>query len=105
MQTQTKGVKNFVNGEHVDPAEGRFYDVTTPAAGEVFAQAPASGKEDVGRAYKAAEKAFEGWRDATPATRQLALFRIADALEERGEGIVRAAAESGGKPIGLTMEE
>jgi hypothetical protein len=66
MQTGTRSIKNFVNGEHVDPAEGRFYDVTNPATGEVFAQAPASGKEDVDRAYKAAEKAFEGWRDATP---------------------------------------
>src|SRR5918997_213547 len=105
MQTETRSIKNFVNGEHVDPAEGRFYDVTNPATGEVFVQAPASGKEDVDRAYKAAEKAFEGWRDATPATRQLALFRIADALEERAEEIVRAESENTGKPIGLTMEE
>jgi betaine-aldehyde dehydrogenase len=105
MQTGTRSIKNFVNGEHVDPAEGRFYDVTNPATGEVFAQAPASGKEDVDRAYRAAEKAFEGWRDATPATRQLALFRIADALEERAEEIVRAESENTGKPIGLTMEE
>jgi betaine-aldehyde dehydrogenase len=105
MQTETRSIKNFVNGEHVDPAEGRFYEVTNPATGEVFAQAPASGKEDVDRAYKAAEKAFEGWRDATPATRQLALFRIADALEERAEEIVRAESENTGKPIGLTMEE
>jgi betaine-aldehyde dehydrogenase len=105
MQTETRSIKNFVNGEHVDPAEGRFYEVTNPATGEVFAQAPASGKEDVDRAYKAAEKAFEGWRDATPATRQLALFRIADALEERADEIVRAESENTGKPIGLTMEE
>ncbi|HEV2094857.1 MAG TPA: gamma-aminobutyraldehyde dehydrogenase [Rubrobacter sp.] len=105
MQTQTRNIKNFVNGEHVDPAEGRFYDVTNPATGEVFAQAPASGREDVDRAYRVAEKAFEGWRDATPATRQLALFRIADALEERAEEIVRAESENTGKPIGLTMEE
>ena len=105
MQTGTRSIKNFVNGEHVEPAEGRYYDVTNPATGEVFAQAPASGKEDVDRAYRAAEKAFEGWRDATPATRQLALFRIADALEERAEEIVRAESENTGKPIGLTMEE
>src|SRR5918997_164111 len=105
MQTETRSIKNFVNGEHVDPAEGRFYDVTNPATGEVFVQAPASGKEDVDRAYRAAEKAFEGWRDTTPATRQLALFRIADALEERAEEIVRAESENTGKPIGLTMEE
>jgi len=105
MQTQTKSVKNFIDGEHADPVDGRYYDVTNPSTGEVFAQAPASGKEDVDRAYRAAEKAFEGWRDATPATRQLALFRIADALEERAEEIVRAESENTGKPIELTMEE
>ena len=105
MQTETKRIRNFIGGERVEPAEGRFYDVTNPATGEVFAQAPASGKEDVDRAYEAAERAFEGWRDATPATRQLALFRIADALEERAEEIVRAESENTGKPIGLTMEE
>ncbi|CAA9430284.1 MAG: 4-aminobutyraldehyde dehydrogenase [uncultured Rubrobacteraceae bacterium] len=105
MQTGTRNIKNFVDGEHVDPADGRYYDVTNPATGEVFAQAPASGREDVDRAYRVAEKAFEGWRDVTPATRQLALFRIADRLEERAEEIVRAESENTGKPVGLTMEE
>jgi betaine-aldehyde dehydrogenase len=37
-----------------------------PSTGEVFAQVPASGKEDVDRAFHAAEKAFETWRDSTP---------------------------------------
>jgi betaine-aldehyde dehydrogenase len=105
MQTGTRQVKNFINGEYAEPAEGRFYDLTNPATGEAFAQAPMSGREDVDRAYEAAAKAFEGWRDATPATRQLALFRIADALEERAEEIVRAESENTGKPVGLTMEE
>ena len=105
MQTQTKSINNFVDGEHVEPAEGRFYDLTNPSTGEVFAQAPASGEEDVDRAYGAAERAFEGWRDATPSERQLALFRIADALEERAEEIVRAESENTGKPFQLTMEE
>jgi betaine-aldehyde dehydrogenase len=105
MQTQTKSIKNFVDGEHIEPADGRYYDLTNPSTGEVFAQAPASGEEDVDRAYKAAARAFEGWRDATPSTRQLALFRIADALEERAEEIVRAESENTGKPFQLTMEE
>jgi betaine-aldehyde dehydrogenase len=105
VQTETKRIRNFIGGEHADPAEGRLYDLVNPSTGEVFAQAPASGKEAVDRAYRAAERAFEGWRDATPPTRQLALFRIADALEERAEEIVRAESENTGKPIGLTMEE
>ena len=105
MQTETKRVKNFVGGENVDPADGRFYDLVNPSTGETFAQAPASGKEDVDRAFEAAAKAFESWRDTTPSERQLALLRLADAIEERGEELVHAESENTGKPIGLTMEE
>ncbi len=105
MQTETKRIKNFIGGESADPADGRLYDIVNPSTGEVFAQAPASGKEDVDRAFDAAEKAFEVWRDSTPSERQLALFRLADVIEERGEEMVRAESENTGKPIGLTMEE
>jgi betaine-aldehyde dehydrogenase len=105
MHTETRRVKNFVGGEYVDPADGRFYDLVNPATSETFAQAPASGKEDVDRAFAAAAKAFESWRDTTPSERQLALLRLADAIEERGEELVRAESENTGKPIGLTMEE
>ncbi|MCA1849404.1 MAG: aldehyde dehydrogenase family protein, partial [Actinobacteria bacterium] len=104
MDTKTK-LQNFVGGEHVDPADGRLYDVVNPATGEVFAQAPMSGRADVDRAFEVAEKAFESWRDSTPGQRQLALLKIADAIEERAEELVRAESENTGKPIGLTMEE
>ena len=89
----------------MEPAEGRTYDVVNPATGEVFARASMSGEEDVNRAFEVAEKAFEGWRYTTPSERQLALLRIADAIEERGEELVRAESENTGKPFGLTMEE
>src|SRR5215203_1093723 len=105
MQTETKRVKNFVGGEQVDPSDGRFYDVVNPATGEVFASAPVSGKEDVDKAFEVAARAFESWRDSTPGERQLALLKIADAIEERGEELVRAESENTGKPNSLTMEE
>jgi betaine-aldehyde dehydrogenase len=101
----TTSVKNFVGGEHVDPTDGQFYDVVNPATGEAFAQAPMSGKADVDRAFEVAEKAFEVWRDTTPSQRQLTLLRIADAIEDRAEELVRAEVENTGKPYSLTMEE
>jgi betaine-aldehyde dehydrogenase len=104
LDTKTK-LQNFVGGEHVDPADGSLYDLINPATGEVFARAPMSGKEDVDRAFEAAEKAFEVWRDATPSQRQLALLKIADAIEDRAEDLVRAEVENTGKPYSLTMEE
>src|SRR5215212_17038 len=105
MQTEIKRIKNFVNGEYTDPADGQSYDLVNPATGETFATAPASREADVDAAFGAAEKAFESWRDSTPGQRQLALLRFADAIEERAEELVRAESENTGKPVGLTMEE
>jgi betaine-aldehyde dehydrogenase len=103
--TDTRTLKNFVGGEHADTGDGRTYDLVNPATGEVFAQAPLSREEDIDRAFAAAERAFESWRDTTPSERQMALLKIADAFEERAEELVRAESENTGKPFGLTMEE
>jgi betaine-aldehyde dehydrogenase len=103
--TETRTLKNFIGGEHTDTAEGKTYDLVNPATGEVFAQAPISDQTDVDRAFEVASRAFESWRDSTPSERQLALLRIADAIEERAEELVRAESENTGKPFGLTMEE
>jgi betaine-aldehyde dehydrogenase len=98
-------LRNFVNGNHVDTEEGRTSDVVNPSTGEVYAQAPISGKGDIDAAYGAASAAFEGWRDSTPSQRSLALFRFADAVEQRAEDLIAAEVENCGKPIGLTRSE
>jgi len=98
-------LRNFVGGEHVDATDGRRMDLVDPATGEVFATAPVSGAEDVDRAYTAAAGAFEGWRDATPSERSLALFRLADAVEQHGEELVALESRNTGKPLGLTASE
>ena len=102
--TETRTLKNFVNGEYTDSANGQL-DLVNPATGEVFAASPVTDEAGVDAAYKAAEKAFETWRDSTPGDRQKALIRIADALEERGEEFMRAESENTGKPFGLHLEE
>src|ERR1044072_8984556 len=73
--------RNVINGELVDDASGEVYDVLDPTTGEVYATAPKSVPEAVARAYRAADTAFETWRDTTPSDRQKALLKIADALE------------------------
>jgi betaine-aldehyde dehydrogenase len=105
VDTKKKRVQNFVGGEYVEASDGRSSDLINPATGEVFAEAPVSNGADVDRAFEVADRAFETWRDTTPSERQLALLRIADAIEERAEDLVRAESENTGKPVGLTMEE
>jgi betaine-aldehyde dehydrogenase len=98
-------LQNFVNGKYADTAEGRTSDVVDPSTGEVYAQAPISGRQDVDAAMQAAANAFEGWRDSTPSERSLALFRIADAIEQRADELVAAETRNTGKPVALTRSE
>ena len=97
--------RNIINGKAVDAADGSTYDLVNPATGEVYASAPASTEEDVDRAMKAAEAAFETWGDTTPAERQKALLKIADALEARADEFVRVESQNTGKPIQMTADE
>src|SRR4051794_10662067 len=97
--------RNFVNGERTDVADGRTAELISPVTGEIFGTAPVSGPADVDAAVEAATAAFESWRDTTPSERQLALLRIADAIEARADDLVAAESENTGKPLGLTHSE
>jgi len=105
MAETAKQFRNIIGGKAVDSASGETYDIVNPATGEKYATAPASGAEDVDRAMKAAEEAFESWGETTPGERQVALLKLADALEARADEFVQAECENTGKPIQLTAEE
>src|SRR3954470_7099241 len=97
--TETGTFNNFIDGESVSAAGGGTADVINPATGEVMAQAPASGPEDVERAVRAARAAFDGWANTTPGERSLALLKLADAVEARGDALAELEARNAGKPI------
>jgi betaine-aldehyde dehydrogenase len=98
-------LRNFVNGKFADASDGRTSDVIDPSTGEVYAHAPVSGRQDVDAAMQAAANAFEGWRDATPSERSLAMIRIADAIEARADELIEAETRNTGKPVALTRSE
>ena len=98
-------IHNIIDGQAVPAADGRTTDLIDPTTGEVFATAALSGSEDVDRAYAAAARAFDTWRDTIPGERQKALLAIADLFEEHAEELVAAESENCGKPIAVTMEE
>ncbi|HEX6875753.1 MAG TPA: gamma-aminobutyraldehyde dehydrogenase [Nocardioidaceae bacterium] len=105
MAETSKQFRNIIGGKAVESTSGKTYDIVNPATGQVYATAPASGAEDVDRAMKSAEGAFESWGDTTPGERQLALLKMADALEARAAEFVAVECENTGKPIHLTEEE
>ncbi len=98
-------LKNFIGGKFVDPTGDGSHEVRNAATGEVIAEMPCSSQADIDAAVEAATKAFEEWKNATPSERSLALFRIADELEERGEELAKIESLNTGKPLQLTIEE
>ncbi|MGW0365388.1 gamma-aminobutyraldehyde dehydrogenase [Streptomyces sp. NPDC002990] len=105
MTTELRRLRNYIGGEFKDAADGRTTEVVNPATGEAYATAPLSGQADVDAAMAAAAAAFPGWRDTTPAERQKALLKIADAFEARADELVAAESQNTGKPLGLTASE
>ncbi|WP_030485401.1 gamma-aminobutyraldehyde dehydrogenase [Nocardioides aequoreus] len=97
--------RNVIGGEAVDAASGETYDVLDPTTGEVYATAPMSGREDLDRAYGAAEAAFDDWGRRTPRDRAKALLDIAGAIDDHVEEINAVECRDTGKPLGITMSE
>jgi betaine-aldehyde dehydrogenase len=98
-------LSNFINGERVAAADGRTSELINPSTGAAYATAPLSGEADVDAAFLSASRAFESWGDTTPSERQLALLRIADAIEARADELVEIESENTGKPRALTRDE
>ena len=99
-----KQLKNFVNGEYVDAKSGQTSEIFDPSTGKPYATAQLSNAADIDHAYKVADKAFESWSQTTPSERQLALFRIADALEARAEEMADVESQNTGKPRSTLVE-
>jgi len=98
-------LSNFINGQATDMAYDKRSEIIDPSTGEAYATAPVAGPEEVDAAFAAAAGAFEGWRDATPSERSLALLRIADAVERHADALVAAESRNTGKPVALTLSE
>jgi len=98
-------LQNFIDGELVDAADGATEEVVNPANGELIAEMPLSGEEDVDRAVAAAKAAFEGWARTTPGERAAAINKLADLLEEHAEELSDLEAADAGKPRNTFFED
>lgn len=99
----TTQIENFIGGKAVGGPGGE--DVINPATGEAIATAPVSGKSEVDAAVAAAKKAFDGWSNATPQDRSLAMLKIADSIEAAGDELAALESANVGKPIEYAKEE
>ncbi|MBF4634954.1 gamma-aminobutyraldehyde dehydrogenase [Agreia pratensis] len=94
----TPTLQNFIDGQFVHPRGTELLDIVNPATGETVAQAPVSSPDDVDLAMKAAKAAFKPWARLTPSARQLALLKLADAIEANADALVEAQHRNTGQP-------
>ncbi len=98
---ESNKIQNFIDGEFVAPASGKYLDNIEPATGKVYSQVPDSDVADVDRAVAAAEKAFASWSRTSAAERSRILLRIADFIERDLEKFALAESTDTGKPLSL----
>ena len=101
MHTGAIQIKNFIDGQFVEPIGGRYLDNIEPATGKPYSQVADSDTHDVDQAVAAAEKAFCNWSKRPVAERSALLLRIADLIERDLDKFARAESIDTGKPISL----
>ncbi|NMP24851.1 aldehyde dehydrogenase family protein [Sulfobacillus harzensis] len=94
----------LIGGRWQDSADNQRLWVKDPASGENLVEVAAGGAEDIDRAVKAADKAFNGrWSRITPAERARLLWKLADLIEEHAQEFSEIESINTGKPITETM--
>ena len=94
-------IKNYINGEFVNPIKNQWIDNYNPSIGEVYGQIPNSTNEDVELAFKVAKNAFSSWSNTTLEERSRILIKISDLLEVNLERFAKAESVDNGKPLSL----
>jgi len=91
---------NYIAGEWVEPANGRYFENRNPARwSEVIGLWPRSDRSDVDRAVAAAKEGFVRWRSTPAPERGAMLRRVGELLERRKEEIATAATREMGKVL------
>jgi len=90
---------NFIGGEWVAPASGRYFENPSPVNGVVLCEIARSDGVDVDRALDAAHAAKDAWGKTSPADRANRLNRIAQVIEDNLPLLALAETWDNGKPI------
>ena len=96
-------IKNYINGQFVNPVSNNWLDNYCPANGKVYGQIPNSSKEDVDMAYKSAKNAFKSWSNTSFEERSSIMLRIATLIEDKLDDLAIAESIDNGKPIWLAQ--
>src|SRR5205085_4106201 len=94
-------IKNYINGELVEPVGKTYLDNINPATGEVYSLIPDSDDRDVELAVSAAAAAFPAWSNMPVSKRSDILLRISALIDKNLDRLALAESTDQGKPVWL----
>jgi aminomuconate-semialdehyde/2-hydroxymuconate-6-semialdehyde dehydrogenase len=94
-------IKNYINGELIEPLAKQYIDNYNPAIGKVYSLIPDSDEKDVELATKAALEAFPAWSNTPKEERSRIMLKISFLIEENMERLAIAESIDNGKPVSL----
>jgi len=91
--------QHYIDGQYVDPAEGRWFDTVNPYTGQAWARIPRGSTADVDRAVAAAHRAMhEGpWSKMTATERGKLMVRLADLVSKNADRLAEIEVQDNGK--------
>jgi acyl-CoA reductase-like NAD-dependent aldehyde dehydrogenase len=95
----TANYQYFVNNTWRAPKSGAMFKDYEPYSGNVFAEVPACGPEDMRDAIVAAHEAFPAWAATPPGEKAALLYKAAEVIERRQEEIADMLARETGSTI------
>jgi aldehyde dehydrogenase (NAD+) len=111
MQTTTHGRlrhdRLYIDGEWLEPSDGRLVDVVNPLTEEVIGRAALAGPSDMDRAVRAARAAFDTgpWASSTVHERAAVMTSAAQLMAERADEFTRIVTLDVGSPLPIaTMQ-
>jgi aldehyde dehydrogenase (NAD+) len=92
--------KMYIDGQWLNAASGKTYEVINPATEEVIASVPLGGVEDVEKAIDAARAAFDNgpWPRMSPGERAEVILKLARMVEENKSQFSTLETLNTGKP-------
>lgn len=98
--------KNYINGEWVAPATGKYYENFNPADNsDLIGEFPLSDADDTNVAVESANKAFQLWGKMNPKKREGYVKKFVDLLEKNKQQIGEVVCREQGKTLKEALGE
>ena len=98
-------IRNYINGQFVEPANDKTMDVISPLNGELLSTVPMSPSSTLNEAVKSSQKAFATWSRTPIKDRVQVFFKYKALLEKHMTELSNLVMEENGKTFGEAKAE